>query len=470
MEAKKTSHHENLLGTNSLVVRQNRFDSEGSLHAEINGKKHKVINYSLFGLGILADHEIAPGTLIDTVSVSLGSEEVAMLSFEVKRSKKSDFGYEIGLEAINNTVPVETIMRLKDFNSLVSNINEKTEHYKNLPAGFKITLTELSTKLENYEKYVKNFSEKEFSNSREYLEAKDSLISVVSKQVNHDLLAASEEMKNSFTIQDQGLYKIAFTYYREQIGKFLFQSPFTRRSFEKPRGYAGDFVMMSQIYANDGFATTLFGSCMERAVQCFGEPSAVRNRSSFLSEKIVKEVRSKTSKLKFLSVACGPAEEVRIALTLLTQDELDRCEFNLLDQDEQALQYAQKIILEHALNLGKKIKVNLLNRGIKEILISGLDFHKFDMIYSSGLFDYFTDPVASKACKVLHRHLNETGKLIIGNFNIVTTNWFGMLALFDWSLILRSASDLERLFRIEGTKVQIESEKNNINLFCVIAN
>lgn len=468
MGTKKLSHHENLLGTNNLVVRQNRFDSEGIFHAEYNGKKFKIQNYSLFGLGILSEEKFAENENLESVEIKSGDQHIVSLSFAVKRVKKADFGYEVGLEVVNGALPVETIMRIKDFNSVVSGLAEKENYYKDLPVAFKTALVELGTRLETYEKYVKSFSEKEFSSSREFHESRESLIEVVSNQIKIELNLALERMPKGFNQEKNENFKPAFAYFREHMGKYMFQSPFTKRSFEKPRGYSGDFVMMTQIYANDNFANNLFGSCMEKAVQCFGEPSAVRNRSVYLSKKIIRKIKSVDVKHRFLSVASGPAEEVKLAISELTQAELDRCEFHLLDQDEGALQFAQKSILEFALSENKKVKLKLINQGIKEVLIQGLGTDKYDMIYSAGLFDYFTDVVATRACRVLSKHLGTNGELVIGNFNIETTNWFGMLAFFDWSLILRGEEDFKRLFKFEGSKILIESEENKINLFCCI--
>lgn len=471
MEAKKTPQHELLAGTNHLTVRQNRFESEGSFEVDVSGKKYKILNYSLFGLAFHTDQAFEVGHELEQVTILCGEQPVVSSGFTVKRCKKIDFGYEIGVESKHNSLPVETILRIKDFNTLVSGLDEKANYYKKLPDSFKTALLDLSVRLDQFERYVKNFSEKEFINSHEYYNSKEALVEVVSRQLIIELYQTTEKLKACLQSANSDLYKIAFAYFREHIGRYLFQSPFTKRSYEKPRGYAGDYVMMSQIYANDAYAPTLFGSCMEKAVQSFGEPSAVRNRSVYLSRKIFQFVKNNSGRsLKFLSVASGPAEEVRQLVSQLTQEELNHCEFNLLDQDESALQYAQKTILEEAMQQNKKINLKLVNRGIKEILVAGLGEHQYDMIYSAGLFDYFTDIVATKASQLLGRHLAKRGLLIIGNFNIESTNWFGMLALFDWSLILRSHDDLNRLFKAAGQNIHIESEDKNINLFCCITN
>ena len=468
MEASKLKQHENLTGTNSLVVRQNRIDAGGSMTAEFNGVKYNVVNFSLFGLAIVSPQEMAIDSILTDVKVLCAGHQVSVLSFVVKRSKPHPLGFEIGLEALNESLPVTSISRLKDFNTIVTTIDERLEHYSKLPAQFKLELSELASRFEQFEKYTKGFADIEFANNFEFEEAREAMIATVSMQIKKDLDRALQVLPSSFGPEHADFYKTAFSYFREKMGRYMFQSPFTKRSYEKPRGYAGDYIMMTQIYANDSHAPSLFGSCMERAIQQFGEPSAVRNRSTYLCKKIISTVNSVPGEVKILSVACGPAEEIRRAVEELSQDQLDRCHFTLLDQDEGALQFAQKNILEFAFARNKKVKLKLMNRGIKEILVTGLGEVEFDLIYSAGLFDYFTDAVASRASKMFLNHVSMRGQLVIGNFNVATTNWFGMLAFFDWALILRGESDFMRLFNFGTHRMTIESEDNKINLFCCL--
>lgn len=470
MEPKKSSQHESLTGSSSQIIRQNRIESEGEFFIIYKELKYKVSNYSLFGIGFSSEKEFKIGEYLENISLHYGEQTISENSFNVKRCKKGDFGFEIGLEIIDGTLPIETIMRLKDFNSLVSALDEKKHKYRVLPDQFKISILDLASRLEAFEKYVQEFTKKEFSKSRDYTEARESLIETVGSQIKNEINEITLKLKSELgEITDEKI-KSSLSFFQNALGKYIYQSPFTKRSFEKPRGYAGDFEMMSQIYANDAFSNSLFGSCMEKAVQSFSEPAAVRNRSKYLAEKIIKTIKSTNGTLKFLSVASGPAEEVKIILPDLSQADLDRCTFYLLDQDEGALQFAQKNIKEIALKNNKNINLQFMNRGIKEVISYGLNDEKFNLIYSAGLFDYFTDPIATKACKQLYNSLNDKSELIIGNFNIATTNWFGMLALFDWSLILRSEADLIRIFKFCEKNLNIERESNNINLFCSIKN
>ncbi len=102
------------------------------------------------------------------------------------------------------------------------------------------------------------------------------------------------------------------------------------------------------------------------------------------------------------------------------------------------------------------------------MITRGWEENNFDLLYSAGLFDYFSDPVAQLAAKALFKRLKPGGQLIIGNFNLTAPNQFAMRLALDWSLIYRSCDDLKRLFGDLGGVLSIEQEPEGVNLFCVI--
>ena len=108
------------------------------------------------------------------------------------------------------------------------------------------------------------------------------------------------------------------------------------------------------------------------------------------------------------------------------------------------------------------------NKAIKNIIARGTDYKKYDLVYSAGLFDYLSDPIANKAATKMFESVESGGKMIIGNFNVDNPNMAEMDYALDWKLIYRSEDDLLNLFSDLGGKLSIENEKLDINLFCVI--
>jgi SAM-dependent methyltransferase len=70
---------------------------------------------------------------------------------------------------------------------------------------------------------------------------------------------------------------------------------------------------------------------------------------------------------------------------------------------------------------------------------------KFDLIYSAGLFDYFTEEQSKSIIANLFDHLNEGGQLIIGNADINVTGQAIMNELLNWKLIYKSKEQLIRM-------------------------
>ena len=113
-------------------------------------------------------------------------------------------------------------------------------------------------------------------------------------------------------------------------------------------------------------------------------------------------------------------------------------------------------------------KFQFRNLAIRNVIAAGLPDKDYDLVYSAGLFDYFTEPVAQMAAQKMLACLKPGGKLIIGNFSTENPCAPFMELWLDWNLIYRSKADLERIFKDFGSKVYVEKEPLGVNLFVVI--
>ena len=201
------------------------------------------------------------------------------------------------------------------------------------------------------------------------------------------------------------------------------------------------------------------------------EPAAraVKNRCEYLHTKIEDIVKnSKSDVIKILAVASGPAMEQQIFLKNAVKYSNKKIEFTCIDQDEESLKHAQREIQAAERFARSGFKFKFINLAIKNIIIKGLPEKDFDLIYSAGLFDYFTDPVAQAAGSKLFDSLKPGGKLIIGNFSKDNPTQTLMELVLDWYLIHRSSEELNALFLPLTNKIEIEKEDLGINLFAVI--
>ena len=105
---------------------------------------------------------------------------------------------------------------------------------------------------------------------------------------------------------------------------------------------------------------------------------------------------------------------------------------------------------------------------IRNVIARGLPEQDYDLIYSAGLFDYFTDQVARAAAKQFITSVKPGGKVIIGNYSKDNLSASFMEMVLDWKLIYRSEEDLLRIFQGLGSRIWVEKEPLGINLFVVI--
>lgn len=462
-----------LSSSRSHVIRQDRFEiPDLRCLFRVGETNFSILNFSSFGLAILVepkDYSIADQAQIEG-NITIEEHDFGHHVFRIVRLEKGEHSGRLALETIGNPLQVELMNLFPRVFQDLSGIARDKAYHSRLPNEFRFEVLKLKESLESYRVAIGNLSNQQrFLSFAEKERFEQFVVEVFGKELNRDVKETNWALQGIATKFDKDMLKQGLEYFRFHLKNYIFSSPFAERSFTKPLGYAGDFEMMNLIYRNESLGVDLFSRCMEHAMQLHPEPQAVRNRAAFLEEKIRIAVESSNStEVRVLSVACGPAFEVQKFISSATNNTLSRIHFHLLDQDELALKSSQHSILQTAKSQGKQVKLTLLKKSIRNVITTGLEEDNFDLIYSAGLFDYFTDPVAQRACEKLRDGLSEKGQLIIGNFDIGTPNSFGMKSLFDWSLILRSKEDLTRLFGGQNYKTEVESEKNGINLFCSI--
>ena len=102
------------------------------------------------------------------------------------------------------------------------------------------------------------------------------------------------------------------------------------------------------------------------------------------------------------------------------------------------------------------------------MIAAGCPETDYDLIYSAGLFDYFTEPVAQMAAQKMLASVKPGGHVVIGNFSKDNPCVPFMELVLDWHLIYRSEEDLLRIFKGMGSKIWVEKEPLGVNLFVVI--
>jgi extracellular factor (EF) 3-hydroxypalmitic acid methyl ester biosynthesis protein len=260
-------------------------------------------------------------------------------------------------------------------------------------------------------------------------------------------------------------------YFRKQLWPIILSAPFMARTNLKPRGYAGDSEMMSMLYSNSYCGNSTFEKLMHKHPVEHPGAQAVRNRRKFIAEAIPR-IRSRWSfrseeKMRILSVACGPACEIEDIL--LCSEDCARYQFTLLDQDRSALMEAARGLDQVERRLGSAIRVEYLNESVRTMLTTPnlkKRWGGFDVIYSMGLFDYLTPPVAAAVLTSLYQLLKPGGEMMIGNFHVSNPSKYYMEYWLDWVLYYRTEEEFLSLLKdTPSADARVEFDETGIQMF-----
>lgn len=221
------------------------------------------------------------------------------------------------------------------------------------------------------------------------------------------------------------------------------QCPMTARCADKPRGYAGDAVMIDYIYGTGGLGA-MPDSALAKSVFAYTSASppsrAVRYRRHRLADMIdncaTEHLHANKRRLRILSVAAGHGRELELSAAFRSGL---IGEFVALDQDAESLLELTRAYY------GMPVKITPMTMGIKSLLGDSHGLGHFDLIYSAGLYDYLDNRLATRLTAKLFDLLSPGGRLMYANF---AADIFGigfMEAAMDWWLIYRNAAETRAL-------------------------
>ena len=278
----------------------------------------------------------------------------------------------------------------------------------------------------------------------------------------HDLVHVFDDVVRGC---DPGEAAILGARVRAALLPFLMKSENAERSITKPRGYAGDFLSIEQVYDNQPRGLGPLGVLIDRCFLNLPAARAVRNRRPVMIQEIRATVDACAGRpARIVSFAAGPARELFDTYHLLGDSRTLTA--TLVDFDALALEYcaAQR----GRFGLGSVIE--LVNANLIHVATGRQDLALADqdLIYSVGLIDYFGDDLVVKLLDLIHRTLRPGGRVILGNFHPCNPTKAVLDHVFDWQLIHRSEADMHRLVRASafGTSCsRILYEPQRINLF-----
>lgn len=217
------------------------------------------------------------------------------------------------------------------------------------------------------------------------------------------------------------------------LSDLLMLDPYSRRAVDKPRGYAGDAVMLDYIYRPSRPSLDGVASIVHSATTSLPNAKSILWRRDYIATMIYNCMRKKECP-EVMSVAAGHMRELD-ALRDMTAD--TNVTITALDQDSDSLREAKQTYHEFNILARPKSVTSLLRRaGSRD---------RFDLIYSAGLFDYLSDALATSIIKAMYARLKPGGFLSVGNFTCDSHGRGFMAGFMDWCLIYRNEEQMRAL-------------------------
>jgi extracellular factor (EF) 3-hydroxypalmitic acid methyl ester biosynthesis protein len=248
------------------------------------------------------------------------------------------------------------------------------------------------------------------------------------------------------------------------LHRLLHQDPFTYRAFAKPRGYAGDAVMMDYIYGLGEASTaaseaTPLGRAIFAHMATRPSASAVRYRRRLLAG-LIDDSAARGGDAVF-ALAAGHLREVELSAAV-QKGQITR--FVAMDQDSDSL----AVVARDYTRLG----INAVPGSVRQILCGRGPAKEFDFVYAAGLFDYLAAPVATALTRKLFEMTRPGGTLLIPNFKTGARDTGYMESFMDWHLIYRNHDEMGALAdalpanRVAGVEI-FDDEEDTITFLLV---
>ncbi|RJX25657.1 MAG: hypothetical protein C4531_16920 [Desulfurivibrio sp.] len=282
---------------------------------------------------------------------------------------------------------------------------------------------------------------------------------VILDTINENLARYKEMMK---TQEDQDLM---WGFIFKEVFPYIMRSRFVERAYYKPKGYAGDFLMMEHIYRDTPEGDGRLGRIVD--AWCLQRPGAkaIRGRRKLLSAQLASltgSFRHNGSPVRIMNLACGPNRELFDFLSTCAYSQA--IEALCVDIDLEALQYTNL----HVNIFPHMAAIRLMNENLVKWALGRVrhEIGKQHIIYSAGLCDYLDRRLFQAMIKRCHEHLEPGGKLLLGNFAPYPDQIF-MDEILHWELLYRTSDDLADIFAGTpfGADIDIISEEEGVNLF-----
>ena len=224
-------------------------------------------------------------------------------------------------------------------------------------------------------------------------------------------------------------------------------------TYLKPHGYAGDFQLIDKIHTShvsDNPKLRNWDVMYLELASC----KALRNRKQYFNDLVDALIEEKGF-VTVLNLGSGPARDVKEFLDARPHAPVM---IDCVDMDLNSIAYAKDLCKDHLK------KVRFFEKNVLKLRVED----QYDLVWSAGMFDYFSDKLFSRLVKKYYDFVKEGGQMALGNISIINEDKNAMEQFGQWFLHHRSENDLTDLVNKSGinySHTTVLSEPTGVNIF-----
>jgi hypothetical protein len=389
-----------------------------------------------------------------SIEVSLDGNVLYTGTGIVVRQQRSRIGFRAGVKILKRPIEPRELRRRVRSSLFESAARGGVSVYQSVPAKYRaaiadaaVTLTYWRDLLDRREREIlaEESNDRSLRDSLGHLEEVGELgLRVDWIRAKEQAIVASDEIIATGE-QLQGAKRLT----EAVLTPILSCAPIWSHAFEKPRGYPGDFELMNYMYDSSRKGATIFARIIHQLGREERLAATVRDRRVFLSDRLTARGKSGPNaeeEFRITNLGSGPARELEDLLSLW--DRPRRLVLTLIDQDEDALEFADRRLRSAANRFGCNVEIRCRYLSFRQLFRDSEFLRELvgqDVLYSAGFFDYLRDDVAEALLAGLFSLLRNDGLLLIGNaVDAREVKWVPEFVL-DWQLLYRTPDDMRRL-------------------------
>jgi extracellular factor (EF) 3-hydroxypalmitic acid methyl ester biosynthesis protein len=415
------------------------------------GGTSNVVDYSINGVAfaiqsaVEEEPPLQKGVFLDDFQVSFGGTVVYAGRALVRHVSLKERHWKIGVNLQDDVLDMDRVYDIRNMAQIRAAIGDAeailapdavTHEYKEAVAELAFVLERFKTILDAQEKQLEGLDPAERSRQG------DRILFAVEpafQDLYRPILLRLNKLIEPHGLRTPRAYR-KFT--EAVMHPLILGAPGYWQCYTKPRKYAGDYVAMLHCMQDKRLGDTLYDKLTHRMGRDQPLAQSVLHRKDYLREKIQQVVRRGLDTVRILSLACGPALEIAEFAERYTSG--PRVEITLIDQDNQALSYANRTISRAAATKRASLRFKYRYLAFAQLNDPKVfeSIPRQNLLYVSGLFDYLRSDTCQALAAALFELLQPGGELVMGNMRAPVDSRWTPSYMLDWQLRYRTEEQM----------------------------